>query len=575
MEQFPEGLRAALAWADEDYLTGLSNKGIVNRGKKDLQGYSPLVRIQGEEAVLESGGETCTLRTSLGDSTCTCPSRGICRHLITAILWARERAEGQNVGLEEPGKTKEEPGQSPEEGQKWEKGQKPEKERVDFSPLLDYPVEKLKKILGPRKLGSLMARIQSQGLPNMRETSIVTVELSWEPANVRLLVPAEHSACSCHSRQMCVHKAQALLCYQIWKGKISADALLQEQQEEGSQEEIRGIADQVCRLVSEQFQTGISRLPYSVCDHMEQLAALCHSRQIPNLERELRTAAGVYRRYFSRSAAYRDEELLRLLAVIYNRAWKLTQAGEDKEFRKLAGSFRTEYEPCPVLTLTLLGEREFHGDSGYAGVIYYFWEINQQQFYTYTWVRPVFYDQPGRRKNKGYHPAPWQLEGEMGGLYEKKLELEGGRTSGDRRLSSSEQSRAVILGMVKPWESVCALKPYEDFEKMFREKRSFIPDGPEADRVVLVIPKGYRKQEYDKILQVFRLILLDGQGRSLVLEVKYRKEEERVVSTLEQFVRSLEKEPDMGAAVLGICYVEEGRLKLYPIEIYRNWGGRT
>ena len=51
MEQFPEGLREALARADEDYLMGLSNKGTVNRGKKDLQGYSPLVRIQGEEAV--------------------------------------------------------------------------------------------------------------------------------------------------------------------------------------------------------------------------------------------------------------------------------------------------------------------------------------------------------------------------------------------------------------------------------------------------------------------------------------------------------------------------------------------
>ena len=77
MEQFPEGLREALARADEDYLMGLSNKGTVNRGKKDLQGYSPLVRIQGEEAVLEFGGETCTLRPSLGDSTCTCPSSGI------------------------------------------------------------------------------------------------------------------------------------------------------------------------------------------------------------------------------------------------------------------------------------------------------------------------------------------------------------------------------------------------------------------------------------------------------------------------------------------------------------------
>ena len=517
---------------------------------------------------MEAGGEICTLRPSLGDSTCSCPSRGICRHLITAILWAREQAAGQKAEPEEPGKA--------EESGKVEKSGKPEEGRkADFLPLLDYPAGKLIKILGPRKMGSLLARIQSQGLPKMKETSIVAVELPWEPANVRLLVPVEHSACSCHSRQLCVHKAQALLCYQIWKGKISVDGLLQEQQEEGNLEEIKGIADQVCRLVSEQFQTGISRLPDSVCDHMEQMAALCHSRQIPNLERELRTAAGVYRRYFSRSAAYRDEELLRLLAGIYRRAWKLGQAGEEKEVREMAGSFRTEYEPCPTLTMALLGEREFHGDSGYAGTIYYFWEMNQQRFYTYTWVRPVFYDQPSRRKNTGYHPAPWQLEGEMGGLYEKKLELHGGRASRERRLSSSEQSRALILGTVKPWECLGPKNQYEDFEKMFQEKRPFFPDGPEADRVVLVVPKGYRTQEYDKIRQVFRLILLDGQGRSMVLEVKYRKEEERVVKALEQFVRSLEEKTETEAAVLGICYVEEGRLKLYPIEIYRNWGGEV
>ena len=567
MEQFPEGLREALARADEDYLMGLSNKGTVNRGKKDLQGYSPLVRIQGEEAVLEAGGETCTLRPSLGDSACTCPSRGICRHLITAILWAREQAAGQNTEAESQNAGAAGQNAGTEESGKAEK--------PDFSPLLDYPAEKLKKILGPRKLAGLLARIQSQGLPKMRETSIVAVELPWEAANVRLLVPVEHSACSCHSRQMCVHKAQALLCYQIWKGKISAEVLSKEQQESGNLEEIKGIADQVCRLVSEQFQTGISRLPDSVCDHMEQLAALCHSRQIPNLERELRTAAGVYRRYFSRSAAFRDEELLSLLAGIYRRAWKLTQAREEKEVRELAGAFRAEYEPCPTLTMTLLGEREFHGDSGYAGVIYYFWEMDQERFYTYTWVRPTFYGQPTRRKNAGYHPAPWQLEGEMGGLYEKKLELQGGRASGDRRLSSSEQSRAVILGTVKPWECLGSQNQYEDFEKMFREKRPFFPNGPEADRVVLVIPAGYRTQEYDKIRQIFRLILLDGQDRSLVLEVKYRKEEERVVKALEQFARSLEADRDTGAAFLGICYVEEGRLKLYPIEIYRDWGGRT
>ena len=44
-----------------------------------------------------------------------------------------------------------------------------------------------------------------------------------------------------------------------------------------------------------------------------------------------------------------------------------------------------------------------------------------------------------------------------------------------------------------------------------------------------------------------------------------------LVDTLERFAESL-KQTGGRPAFLGICYLEGEELKLYPIEIYRDWG---
>ena len=47
----PQSLAAALAAADEAYLIGLSNKGTVNRAKKDLAALAaPQLQVEGQEA---------------------------------------------------------------------------------------------------------------------------------------------------------------------------------------------------------------------------------------------------------------------------------------------------------------------------------------------------------------------------------------------------------------------------------------------------------------------------------------------------------------------------------------------
>ena len=79
----------ALRSADESYLVGMSNKGLYKRAVKDLETADGTVTPDGDTLIVGISGETIVLRDPLWESTCSCPSRSICRHIITAILFAR------------------------------------------------------------------------------------------------------------------------------------------------------------------------------------------------------------------------------------------------------------------------------------------------------------------------------------------------------------------------------------------------------------------------------------------------------------------------------------------------------
>lgn len=570
MEPLSASLRKALLEADDDYLAGLSNKGTLNRGKKDLQTLSPVLSAQGEELRVELGGETCILRAPLGNSECTCPARGVCRHLVSAILWAKAQ-----FAETEPQDGTSGSGEQEADGSAHAATaeQAPDVPSPDFTPLLEYPIEPLRRAMGNSRFLRFVARLAEEGAPPVEETSVVTVQLPWESVVVRLLIPPEHSSCTCHSRELCPHKAEAILIYQLVKGKRTLAELLPQGEEEGwDPEEMRRVAESIGAAVAAQLLTGVSRLPSSVCETMERLAALAHSVRLPDLERCLRAAAAMYERYFSRSAAYRDELLLSLLADAVNRSERLRHAPEDK-LAALIGSFREDYLPCPPLRLTLLGEREFHTDSGYMGRVYYFWEIQEQRFYTWSAARPTIYDSPRRETSGSYQAAPWQLEGSMSLLYGMEIELRGGRATRGRRLSSSEQSRAVAVDSLKPWNAMPKERQYADFSRLFGDLRPHLPDGPEADRVALLLPRSCGVPAFDRANQIFRLPLRDRLGRKLLVEVRYRKEEKKVVDALERFAEKW-KQKRGRPAFLGICYLDGENLKLYPIEIYQVWGTR-
>lgn len=79
-------LKKALAEADEASLTALANKGIYKRACKDIEGLTPESEITGDTAEISIGGETVTLKVPLSECRCSCVSRTVCRHIISAVL---------------------------------------------------------------------------------------------------------------------------------------------------------------------------------------------------------------------------------------------------------------------------------------------------------------------------------------------------------------------------------------------------------------------------------------------------------------------------------------------------------
>lgn len=543
MNALPQALQTALAQADETYLAGLSSKGLVNRAKKDLTKLTPEGEIQGDGVQVRLGDEVCLLKSPLGDSTCTCPSPGMCRHRIAAILWLKEQTPA--------GETEAPPAPPP-----------------DLSPLLEVPLERIKKALGAKAFHQLVFRLGKEGLPEMEERSVV--RMNWDGQTIKLLTPLEHSTCTCRSTELCRHKAAALLCYQVKKERVSLSDLAEAPKKDDRRwdpEQVQAAAQAVEGLTAELLEGGLSRLSDAAPDSAQRLSSLCHAANLPRLETGLRTLSTLLERALNRSAAFRTEDLLFRLSELYHLARELER--EDADLPALAGTFREEYRPCPDLALCLLGEREFHADSGFEGTVFYFWDTRQKHWYTYTNARPTFYESARRRPPHARIPAPWGLNCLMDQLYGVLLTLEDCKATADGRLSSTESAHAVIGPNRKPWEALPPELCWTDFAAMYDELSPHLLWGPETERLVLLRPARCEARAFDKTAQKFRMLLYDAGGRALPLEVQYRAEEKALVQTLEQLAKEIEKKP--GGAFLCLARLAGEDLTLYPVEYYAKW----
>ncbi len=577
-----EALKTQLGQVDDDYLTGLCNKGIVKRAYKDLEKETPVLTWQEEEASVALKEETCVIRVPLGESTCSCPSRSICRHIVTAILWLKQKTarEMQDGGQpEEEGKAEE----SKEAAGSLELPE--ENQGVLGEEALSIPPEKLKKACGNKRFRRFLAYVQSGEIPEVEETSVVTVRLPWEKETVKLLKPLAYSTCTCHSKELCAHKAQALLLYQMKRGSLTIKVLeaLLEENISFDREQADQAVESVRQALLLQLCAGLSRQSMEVTESLERLAVISHRAALADLETAIRSIAGEYQAYFERSAAFEEEPLLGRILSAYERTEDLSRAKEPEEFMGLAGNFRDSYEPVGNLHLVGLGVRSFSSKTGYEGEIYYFLETRRQEYYTWTDARPVFYEGVSKRRpNAEDAAAPWGLSCSWEQLTSLAFELKNAKAAFGGRLSVSRETLGEITGARDLGEDAIRGLIFWDYGRLLLEyygggkrdesrkktQKGKIPGGAPRERLALVGALRWGETFFDEVEQRFSWTLYDEEGRQLFVSLKYTKEERLTITLLERLEQRLRSRSYGSIVFFGALYLKEGRLCLYPIEFF-------
>lgn len=659
---------------DDDYLIGISNKGIVKRAYKDKEDTAAEIGNIDVEADVRVGEETVTVCFPLGESKCTCPSRSICRHVIQAILTLRENVTAENfpepekaaggdsqpeiaeeekdalqgksaertgthtreivhldqtavksaeesrkaaekkaAALPEPVTEKKEAVAQPEAAAEKKKAaaenkgtgalsdktvqQQAFQENGDvlqgefsarqeipavsakvFREIEGFSMQTLKKTLGSRQFQNFTNQALSGIRPQIQYASVVTVRLPGSESGtemvVKLLSPLEYSSCTCHKKELCVHKAAAIMWCRLEAGILTEEELMGEAAGELSydMDKVKDAAAQMKLFLEELFGTGLSRTSPDVLDHMERLAVIGHNAGLAKFEGYFRALFDSYNRYFKRKAAFKTEDLMEQMTRLYRRVKQLQQAKDSVEVGRYAGEFRAEYLPVGRLELIGIALEHFDSQSGYEGETIYFLEQNTKKWYTYTNARPVYYDNSRRRKFTEQGQAPWGLGISLNNLLKVRIRLIGAKCDVRQRLSASQDTRGEIIQEQKLTISDVENWYYRDFGELFSEQigkrqRDWLvrDSSQEVAELVFVQPESCQTADFSQTKQQLSLPLYDEKGREVTVEVTYSKEEALTIRYLERI--SGKKLP----CFVGKLYFRGGKMCLYPLAVLEDF----
>lgn len=611
---------------DDDYLIGISNKGIVKRAYKDMETTScsfldsdlkdkALQDFSAGDAIaVKVGEETVQVRMPLGESTCSCPSRSICRHVMLGILslqkmaaatdtksanlqtvaaeTAEKEAEVEITEITEKGTTTKEPtvkeiAEKEAIVKETAESETTAKEVANFTKsdntmvekvlqqIAEYSIEKLCKSLGIRKLQQIIGNAKAGNRPQISYTSVVTVQPVAQAMTVRLLYPLEYSTCTCHKKAFCAHKAEAVLWCKLEAGQIDVDALEQSQNKSAAydMEQIGDTVQQMKTFLEELMDTGLSRTPQDALDHMERFATICHNAKLPNFENDWRRLQDSYSKYNKRVASLSVQTLLRQFIAFYRQVEQLGKAQNALEVSRLAGAFRAEY--TSVLDLDLVGIAAWHfvSRSGYEGETIYFLEEKTKEWYTYTQARPVYYDNDNAANpaaQRYVQETPWGLSIPFRELAFWHIRLEQAKCDSRGRLSSSKETKGQLVqdrraDKTKLTADFVGRWYYQDFARLFEEQfeeQTKIQEKNNLTKLVFLNPASCEPAVFLETQQKLSMNLYDAAGKAVVVEVVYSRDEAEGIQYLEKITNT------NLPCFFGKIYLRDGRIRMYPIAVF-------
>ncbi|MDR2231786.1 MAG: SWIM zinc finger family protein [Tannerella sp.] len=506
-------LKEQLGIIDEAYLTGMANKGLVNRALKDLEASGIRFTLGDNELKADfADGTSVSITGALDNFTCSCPSRTICKHVVMAMMKASHQE--QLASVSEAPKDKQDDGQT-------------------FTPslfggfdyLLGYTKDLLIKQFGKSVYNDVLFKVLSGEKCEIEEGTILNLKLMDGAFTVRFLpgVSNSDSVCTCKAKN-CRHLLEAILQYIKHKtGKLDFEPV-------GSDVEVdTGIIPHVMEFLESIFRIGLIRLPAEYSGKCAQFAVLCHGAGFADFERLFEVCSKELTLYGQKSAGFNRNSLMSVLTRIYLVCREIKDGGIEAALAS-AGKFKRQYLELPKLLLKGMGAYPWYAKSGFCGVTAIFYAPELRQTFTFTSSRPVeseknavfMIGQTWRAK------TAWNLPISFNAMSKTELTLTGAKISDNLRLSSSAETVATLVGTITSFGFGVALEDFSHIKQLFQEDA----DNSRLIYTALQI-SALGEGVYNKITQTYTIQLTDKADNKLPLTIRYSKINETAILNFE------------------------------------------
>lgn len=524
-------IAAALTEDSDAGLVALTNRGLVRRARKDFVAEPPVLEeVDSEGLCFRVGGESVTLSEVPANSTCSCPSSVACRHILSAWLWLADSPPESG-----PGSTA-----------------VPDR---DESP--EWTEAELKKFFGKalldRALRELASGVQVEfpdGSWRLARIERHGQECRWVPGTAGLA----GMLCSCHRVGPCLHKALAIVGWEMSIGRRSFDeaAALQLEEARGAPRNRGAITAAVGEWLGDLVHHGLARVSPATETRLSSLTASAHGVELPRLEGTLRRLAGDLRAWMARDVQVSAASLLARASEV-----ETVRQALIRTLPAAVGEHRQRYDPVGGITVWGVGARVWETRSGQRGATVYFWNPDRRSWSTWSNSRRDWVDFDPRFLLR--EPGPWEGCSSPLVAATSRLSLTHAWQSGGGRLSGRPETRALVLGPtpVGDLPSISSVK-----ELRAQARRSLVGDAShEVDRLVLFEPARWGTPRFDPIRQQLEIPLQDGDGERIAMTLQHDAAHGSVVDWLEaaNFAEFL--------YLFGWIRLQGGRLVVVPISL--------
>lgn len=554
---------------DEEYLIGITNKGIVNRAKKDLDKADNIeLKVLDNRIDFNIDNIECSIYGDIKNYKCSCPSRSMCKHIVMSYLYIMNnkkcffKSEDNSCDIAEDIKDN---AHFLNEVSDFNKAEENACGKKEFKNLKEYSIKDIKKAIGERNLFTIIKRIEFGINYEITETALITVNFVDENIVVKLLDNLDNCVCSCKKKEMCRHKAEAIILYKLKKGYLTLEelnsydkslSLINEEDGKKACREIKNVMEEI-------FISGLSRLSPTILDKLNNSAVICHNYGIPNFEKNIRDIREEINLYFKKNASFDSVRLLNKVTRLYMNAVRIEKTDDIKKLADIIGEFKSSYYEIPAVQLYGVGAEAWETKSGYEGITYYFYENHKKQFFTYTKAAPVFYDNYTKKDYMSSSlKAPWNLNCTCEQLSSCHFKLVYGKINCKGRISSSSES----YGFVVDETDIRSLSLEKHFFNQWKNLIEVLKRKKYSDdtyNLVFIEGKAFGESSFDNINQTFKAEIYDINNKIMNINISFSLRTKKMIRILEKMIK-INKMP----IFLGRVYLSHGKIMFYPVSYF-------